>query len=124
VDLTGGNTDKLESMADMMHEKGYDIHLISIALPAYKSTGRAWDRFTAIAFGFKDPSGEEIELGRFVPPAYVHEHIDGKPEQTYEVLKKKPYMKSYVSVSTDVPRGEKPKILDRGARHGTRTTRR
>jgi hypothetical protein len=119
VDLTGGNTEKLESMADLMNKNGYDVHLISIALPAYKSVGRAWDRFTENAFGFKDPSGEEIELGRFVSPAYVHEGIDGKPEKTYQKLKQKPYMKSYVSISTDVPKGEKPKILDRGTRHGT-----
>jgi hypothetical protein len=125
VDLTGGNTKKLETMADMMHEAGYDIHLISIALPSYKSTGRAWDRFTKNAFGFKDPSGVKIELGRFVPPEYVFKGIDERPEKTYQALKQKPYMKSYVSISTDIPRGEEPKVLDRGgAQHGTQTARR
>jgi hypothetical protein len=116
MDMTGGNTAKMEAMAEAMHRDGYEVHVISIALPAYKSTGRAWDRFVKNAFGHADPTGEKMELGRFVPLPYVHGGIDGKPEKTYHALKQKPYVKSYVAISTDVPRGESPRVVDRGSR--------
>jgi hypothetical protein len=117
MDLTGGNGAKMKAFADRMHAAGYDVHLVSIALPAYKSTGRAWDRFAGNAFGHADPDGAKgREPGRFVPPEYVHQSIDDKPEATYNALKELPYVKSYVAISTDVPRGEAPRVIDRGSR--------
>ncbi len=114
MDLTGGNTAKMEKMADGFHQDGYDVHIISIALPAFKSTGRAWDRFAKNAFGHADPTGKTQELGRFVPPNYVNDSIDGKPEKTYNSLKQEPFVKSHIAISTDVPRGEKPRVIDQG----------
>jgi hypothetical protein len=111
MDLTGANTGKMKNMVEEFDKAGYDVHLVNIDLPAYKATGRAWDRFTGNAFGHKDPKGEP---GRFVPPSYVYNTVGDKPKATFAALKKHPAVRSYVSVSTDVPRGTAPRVTEEG----------
>jgi hypothetical protein len=113
MDLTGANTGKMQKMVEDFHAKGYDVHLVNIDLPAYKATGRAWDRFTGNAFGHKDPTKEH---GRFVPPDYVYNTVGNKPAATYAALKKHPAVRSYVSVSTDVPRDQEPRVIEEGGK--------
>jgi hypothetical protein len=57
-----------------------------------------------------------LPFGRFVPPRYVYEEVDGKPETTYERLKMHEAVMSWQSWSTDVPRGQPPILLQKGSR--------
>jgi hypothetical protein len=113
LDLTGANTDKMSKRLKEFVDRGYEPHLISIAYPAWKATGRVWDRFVKNAYGHRDPNDEP---GRFVPPTYARDIVDGKPETTYATLKEHPAVRSYVQLSTDVPKGEPAKVIDRGER--------
>lgn len=107
-DLTGKNDEKLARQADTLAELGYDIHVVHVKLPSEKAAYRAWNRFRKGAFA------TEGEPGRFVEPEYSGVDVDEKPDRTYARLKEHPSVRSWMQVSTDVPKGQQPKVLDEG----------
>lgn len=109
-DLTGKNGEKLAQQAEELANRGYDIHICHVKLPSEKAAYRAWMRFRKGAFV------TEGEPGRFVDPQYSGVDVDGKPDQTYQRLKSHPAVRSWMQVSTDVPRGQAPQTLDEGQR--------
>lgn len=111
-DLTGNNGSKMAMMAEHLGKLGYDVHVVQVQIPAYKSSFRAWQRFAKNAFS-KDQSQPP---GRFVPPDYAMKDVDGNPERTYEKLKNHPAVKSWVQIDNDVPHGSEPKVIDQGKR--------
>jgi adenylate kinase family enzyme len=111
-DLTGASGKKMKALADKMAKHGYDLHMVHVSVPSYKTSHRAWKRFRNNAF---NESSEESP-GRFVPPAYVHIAVDGNPDNTYEELKKHPAMKSWSKYDNDVAQGSPAKRLDEGSR--------
>lgn len=112
VDITGKNDEKTLASAEKFAKEGYDVHVAYVQLPNDKTAMRAWDRFASNAYG-KDPAKPP---GRFVPPSFAGESVDGKPGKTYDGFKTKPWVKSWTKVSTDVPRGQPPQVLDEGQR--------
>ena len=115
MDLTGANGDKMAQMVDNFAKAGYEAHMIQVTVPPAKIAQRVWDRFRGNAFGNKDLNAEH---GRFVPPKYAFSHVDSKPDKSYETLKQHPAMQSWSKISTDVPRGTEPTLIDAGKRGG------
>ena len=110
-DGSGMDTKRMQAMLDNAQKAGYDVHLIHVDTPSHVAAGRSWDRFQSNAFQWSDTSKPG---GRFTDPAYVHDIVDGKTKQTFDTLKNHPAVKSYTSLSTDVPKGTAPKVLEQG----------
>jgi hypothetical protein len=111
-DMTGTNCDKMVEYAEDLTAEGYLVHVVHVALPCWKATARAWERFQTNPLNRND----RLPYGRFVPPRYVFEDVNGKPALTYERLKAHSAVVGWQSWSTDVPRGQPPILLDKGAR--------
>lgn len=112
LDLTGTNQEKIGQMAVDMSADNYDVHIIFVDLPAWQSVGRAWTRFQTNPLN-RLPG---VVFGRFVPPRYVYNVVDGKPALTYEYLKGLQAVKSWRRISTDVPPDAPPILLEHGSR--------
>lgn len=91
-DFTGNSAPKMMRIAEMLKDKGYDVHVVNVKVPTYVAVSRAWKRFTS--------------SGRFVPPDYVKE-VDGNPERTYTELQKNPAVKSWAEVDNGPDRSVK-----------------
>lgn len=115
LDMTGANGAKMQQFAEEAHKRGYDIHMVAIRFPSWKSMGRAARRFMNNPFGMNPTGkdGQHKELGRYVPPGYAHEKVDGKPDKTYDQLKQHPAISSWTQVSTE---GDEPQVIDRGSK--------
>lgn len=113
LDMTGANGSKMKMFADMAHKRGYDVHVVGVKFPSYRSMARAANRFLKNPFDMRshDAKGKRQELGRYVPPGYAHKKVDGKPEVTYQELKDHPAVKSWKQVSTA---DQDPSIVDAG----------
>lgn len=113
LDMTGANGSKMKMFADMAHKRGYDVHVVGVKFPSYRSMARAANRFLKNPFDMRshDGKGKRQELGRYVPPGYAHKKVDGKPEVTYQELKDHPAVKSWKQVSTA---DQDPSIVDAG----------
>jgi len=117
LDVTGANGDKVNKWASALGKHGYEVHAIYVDYPAHKSAGRCVSRFLNNPFG---ANGEHHEPGRLVPPWYAYEGVDHKPDLTYTQLKENSAVHSWQRISTDVPKGAKPIMLDRGHRGAER----
>jgi hypothetical protein len=111
-DMTGTNGDKMVEYVEDLTAEGYMVHCVFVSLPPWKATARVWERFQSNPLN-RDP---RVPFGRFVPPRYVYEEVDGRPAETYNRLKAHGAVVSWQSWSTDVPRGSGPVLLEKGAR--------
>lgn len=111
LDGVGKNEEKMNKIAARLTSEGYDVHAILVTIPAVESAGRAWRRFAGNAFAQNDPTGSP---GRYVPLDYIVDAVGQKPEETYESLKNSENLSTWVSVSTNVPMGDAPIVLDQG----------
>lgn len=113
LDVTGANGKKMKEWTEHLATKGYDVHLIHVKFPGYKSASRVLNRYLQNPLN-SNPDADEP--GRYVPPEYAYASVDGKPDQTYEELKQHSAVQSWTQVSTDVPKGVQPQMLDQGKR--------
>ena len=108
-DLTGNNAKKVQNNLDKLAELGYDIHLVNVSAANHTVGWRAWNRFRKEAF----TEGN----GRYVPPTYAAETVDGNPGRTYASLKQHPGVKGWLNADTSgFERGEGVRITEEGRR--------
>ena len=100
--LVGKTYDHLEERVDKFKEAGYTVKLIYIDLPVAKAIKRAETRFR--------------ETGRLIYPEYLRS-VGLKPKQNYDKLKKTKRVDSYEAWSNDVPRGNRPILIESSSQH-------
>lgn len=94
----GDNLNKLLTDIQTMKDNGYSVYLHLNELPAGKATGRALGRY--------------LSEGRFVDPEIVLK-VGDKPTQNYEYIRQQEgLIDGYSHYSNDVPRGEKPILIE------------
>lgn len=96
--LVGRDVAKIRELRDVLITEGYDVHLVLVDLPPEKAAQRAVERFE--------------KTGRFVDPLYVLIGVGTRPQETYAILRREGGFASYVHVSTDVPQGYPPKVIE------------
>ena len=96
--LVGKNSNKIRRLRDVLVDRGYEVHLHLVDLPAEKAAARAVERFE--------------QTGRFVDPHYVL-NIGDSPAKTYDIIKSEGGIASYERFSNDVPRGQAPILVER-----------
>lgn len=106
LDGTGKNGKKYNELATIAGHLGYDVHIIHVATPPYVAVGRAWKRFA------DEGMKEGKKGGRYVPPRYAYYAVDHKPDETYEIMKKNPFVKSWHKFTTQ----NGPELLEEGQR--------
>ncbi len=109
MDITGSNGVKVKKMVEIFHAKGYDISIAYAHLPAWKAATRVVDRFRG--------------SGRFVPPHYVVNKVDGNPEETYNTLKNDPRVAHWRRYNNDVDKGTAAPLTDSGRRQAGHLTK-
>lgn len=103
MDITGANGKKVKAMVEQFHDHGYEISIAYAHLPAWKAATRVVDRFR--------------KAGRFVPPTYVVNKVDGNPEETYNDLKNDPRVSHWRRYNNDVTKGTEAPLQEQGQRN-------
>lgn len=103
MDITGANGKKVKAMVEQFHNHGYEISIAYAHLPAWKAATRVVDRFR--------------KNGRFVPPTYVVNKVDGNPEETYNDLKNDPRVSHWRRYNNDVTKGTEAPLQEQGQRN-------
>ncbi len=98
--LVGKTAANVTKITDGLHEARYKVHLLLNDLPPEKAAQREVARFE--------------NNGRFVDPHYVLNVVGTNPRKTYDIVKAHPAIVDYAAYSNDVPRGERPRLLERG----------
>jgi len=93
----GKNATKIDTMIMEFKKDGYSVYLHRVDLPVEKAMQRTVNRF--------------IERGRFVDPLYVKE-VGLTPIKTFDILKLREEVSGYDVRSTDVQKGQSPKIIE------------
>lgn len=52
-----------------------------------------------------------------MPPDYVFKGVDGNPDKTYDELKSKPHIASWIKLDNNVPMGQSATVVDEGTRN-------
>lgn len=100
----GDKLNKLLADIRTMKDNGYSVYLHLNELSAGKATGRALGRY--------------LSEGRFVDPEVVL-NVGDKPTQNYEYIRQQEgLIDGYSHYSNDVPRGEKPILIERSSETG------
>ena len=96
----GHNKSKICEFCQRMNEVGYTVNLISVDLDRTIATRRAFKRF--------------IETERYVPLSRIFDVYSNQPSLNYFKIKQEnpSYISGYVQLSTDVAKGESPKLLE------------
>ena len=98
IDTVGRNESKIREMLDEADGRGYDVELYYADLPLDRSLERTVHRY------YKE--------GRYTPPDYIINGADHHPQRVYAAVKDDARIKRRVHVDTDVPRGEKARIVE------------
>lgn len=102
IPMVGKTFSSVEKICTRLIESEYKIHIINVALDRYECVSRAYKRYES--------------TGRYVPLSYVFDEVGNEPERTYFLLKRAyehdENFLSFSQVSTDVKRGELPRILE------------
>lgn len=114
-DLTGKNAGKMKDIVDRLETLDYEITVANVQVNSKTAGWRAWKRFRDNAFGNQE--GPDKEPGRYVPPDYAAEVVDGKPEQTYAQLRNHPAVKRWQMINTDgFEHGRGPQLVEQGSK--------
>jgi hypothetical protein len=98
--ILGKTLKKLQDFMDVFELNGYKVHLHFNDLPIEKSAQRAIERFKG--------------GGQFIDPDYILSIGDLTIKKNYDILKLDRRIKTYEQFSNDVPKGQKPKFIERG----------
>ena len=113
IPKVGGNKEKMAKIIGQLKEAGYTVNLTLAQLPIDKALERDMGRYVhgkekkakALAEGRTD-----YKEARLVNPSLIVPD-EGLPIATYEYCKK--LCNAYGAWSTDVPRGAKPKLIEK-----------
>lgn len=97
--IVGKGIAKIRGLRDRLSKLGYSLHLHLNDLSPEKAAQRAVKRFE--------------EENRFVDPYYVLLEVGSKPSKNYDILKMEGGFESYEKYSNDVPKGSKPRLIER-----------
>ena len=103
LDITGGNAAKVKGLVEEFHKRGYEISVLYVHVQISTACARAVDRFR--------------RTGRFVPPRYIAETVDGRPEETYNQLKQDPRVAHWRRYSNDGEQGQQTPLQEQGGAH-------
>lgn len=95
--LVGRTPASVESRIDMLRAAGYRVRVVLMTLPIEKAAERAAARFAS--------------EGRLVNIPYVLS-VGDKPAQTFAQLVEKGAADEYIRYDNDVPKGEKPRLIE------------
>ena len=98
IDTVGRREHQVRGLLDKADSAGYDVELYYSDLPLHKSLERTVQRY--------------YREGRYTPPDYILNGADHHPERVYAAVKTDPRIKRRVHVDTDVPRGEKARVIE------------
>lgn len=102
IPLVGRTVGSVEDICLKLMEAQYRIHIIDVALDRYQCVCRAYRRFQ--------------KTNRYVPLSYVFDEVGNEPERIYFLIKRAyaghDSFVSFSQLSTDVPEGEPPKVLE------------
>lgn len=102
IPLVGRTFRSFVKICRRIMECGYKIHVVNVVLDRYKCVLRAYDRFEA--------------TNRYVPLSYIFDEVGNEPELVYFRIKRtyegEPRIGSFSQISTDVPIGSLPEILE------------
>jgi predicted ABC-type ATPase len=96
--LVGKTSEKIVKLVNFLAEGGYEVHIHFMDIPKDIAAQRAVQRFQ--------------HTGRFVDPDYVLNVVGDKPRATYDIIKGNTNLKSYEKFSNDVPKGQKPTLIE------------
>lgn len=109
-DGSGQNGDKMNKQATELDKMGYDVHVVHVTVPAHVSAYRAAARFLENPFRMADKNKKP---SRYAPLKYVYNDVGSKPDDTYQLLKQNPAVKSGKSFSTyGIKLGEPVPMVD------------
>ena len=95
----GHDVNSIQKLREKISSDGYELHLVLVSLDRKKATLRALIRF--------------LETGRYVPLSLIFDGYSNDPVLTYYRLRKENTFKSFLKISTDVNKGDKPIIIDK-----------
>lgn len=101
------NAKRLQDVIDLFKQNGYDVHLHHASLPIDTATKGVVNRFE--------------KGGQFIDPAYVP-GATLQSNKTYATMKSYGGLTSSRYLSTEVPRSEQPRVLERRGESGGRPT--
>ena len=94
----GHNMESIEVLRDQLIEKGYEPHLTLVSLDRKKATIRALNRYHI--------------TGRYVPLSLIFDGYSNDPILSYYRMRNCEKWKSIGKISTDVPLGDDPKVVE------------
>ena len=105
VQWVGKNADKVESAVQKFKAQGYRVELYYMHVTPEESAMRVISRF-------RDPNDR-----RFTSPRYALQ-VGDRPRETYESVKRllDPETDRWASFDNMVPKGEKPRLMERGGK--------
>ena len=95
----------LIKLIEKAERRGYAVDLILNDLDIEEAVGRSIERFV---------KAKPTEGNRFVAPRYIFESVGDRPRQAYDQIKTMKGVTSYAKYSNDVPRGQRPELLEAG----------
>lgn len=97
--LVGKNSQKIQNLVSELQNAGYNVNISGTVLPAEKAQYRALNRF--------------IEDDRYLRLDYMN-RIDGKPTETYNIVKEMEGVEDGGLWNTDVPKGQEFTRIEMG----------
>lgn len=106
IPRVGETVEGIRELRDILHEQGYAVHLVLIALDRTKAAHRALNRY-------RSPNP------RYVPLSLVFDHVSNNPAVTYFKLRldassdpNASHWRSFLAYDNDVPLGTPPRLFD------------
>jgi predicted kinase len=98
----GDDLNKMQALIEKAKSYGYTVNLHMADLPPEKSARRVFER---------NKAPNDAGITQFVPPHFALE-AGNQPYNTFLQLKNNPDVNGYTIYNMDVPRGEKPILLE------------
>lgn len=102
IPLVGRTENSMRDICKRLAQAGYTIHMVNVRLDRLKCARRAYSRF--------------LSEKRYVPLSYVLDEVGNEPERIYYILRLEGgeinRISSFAQISTDVPMGQDPILLD------------
>ena len=102
LDLTGRDGLKLEAEAKALKQMRYEVYLLLVHVPAWRSALGVWQRFQINPFGRCDANAPP---SRFVPPVYAARSIADRPLRTFRSLKGSRLLDGFCRIDPDAAHG-------------------
>jgi hypothetical protein len=96
--VIGKNLDKMRRLIALLNQEGFEVNLRLMDISPESAAKRGISRWK--------------ETGRFVDPNYIVNEVGLKPQQNFAILKSEGGLNSYEHYNNDVPKGERPRLIE------------